>query len=342
MNKDYYKILRVKEDATQDEIKKSYRALSKQYHPDVNPEGKDVFQDIAEAYNVIGDPNKRKEYDMSLKNPYVNFNNMEDLSEFINRGFNPFVNVRRPKAPDKIVNLNLTPFESFNGVKKTVNYQRKEKCLDCDGNGGEKEICIICSGQGYQQKRFQIGGGIHIQNFTCTACQGTGFTLKTFCFNCSGQGTKPNLNSITLDIPRSIDDGNFLRIPNSGDYVNNIGYGDLIVQVRMVNDGVYQKINQNLHMNVRIAPENIFIREDIKLDHPEGPIMIKFPNKFSTAIPIRLRNKGYHTDEGRGDFILKFDVDDSLSNIDNEKLNKMTKLIKERENISNNINSPDN
>jgi len=330
MTKDYYKILGVKENATQDEIKKAYRQLSKQYHPDVNPNGKEMFQDIAEAYDNIGDAKKREEYNIKRQNPFFSSGNsdMNDIMDLFNRGYNPFARQRRQRAPDKVVILNLTPKESLLGTSKNLNYQRKHMCGGCNGQGGDRTGCGTCGSRGVVQQQFNLGGTIHFQNSTCPTCQGTGSILINRCFNCSGNGTTTELNTITIDIPKTVDDGDFLRVPNSGDYTQGAGVGDLVVQIKMINDGVYQKMGANLHMNLKIAPEDIFKKVDITLDHPEGQILVKFPLKLNTATPIRLRNKGYYFNEGRGDFIVKFDVDSSLSKLDEDKLAKIEEILK--------------
>lgn len=330
MSKDYYKILGVKENATQEEIKKAYRNLSKQYHPDVNPNGKEMFQDVAEAYENIGDENKRKQYDFQRSNPFSNMGGpgMGDIFDLFNRGYNPFSQPRRQRAPDKVVVMNLTPFESFNGITKNINYQKKHSCDTCNGQGGERVTCVTCQGRGVVQGHFELGGSLHIQNSTCPSCQGNGFMLVSRCFNCSGHGFKMGLNTITVDIPKSVDDGDFLRVPNMGDFTPNQGVGDLVVQIKMINDGVFQKMGHNLYMSLKVSPEAIFVKDDIKLDHPEGQLMIKFPPKFNTSTPVRLKNKGYYTADGRGDFIIKFDVDIQLSELSENKINSIQDILK--------------
>lgn len=329
MIKDYYKILGVKENATQDEIKKTYRQLSKQFHPDVNPEGGERFREIAEAYDTLGDEKKRQEYNFKRQNPFGGMgNDLGDLMDLFNRGYNPFAQQRRQRAPDKVIVLNLTPQESLMGVGKNLNYQRKNVCNSCSGQGGDRTQCGTCVGRGVIQQQFNLGGTIHIQNSTCPSCQGNGSVLVNRCFVCNGNGTTSGINSITIEVPKSVDDGDFLRIPNSGDFTPNMGVGDLVVQIKMINDGIYQKIGMNLHFNLKIAPEDIFTKKDITLEHPEGQIMVKFPTKLNTATPIRLRNKGYFNNDGRGDFIVKFDIDTSLSKLNEDKLSKIQELLK--------------
>lgn len=330
MLKDYYKILGVKENSSQDEIKKAYRTLSKKYHPDVNPEGKEMFQNISEAYENIGDPKKREQYDFNRNNPFNNSGpDFGDLFDLFNRGNNPFTQRRRQNAPDKVVVLNLTPFESYLGVTKDLTYQRKESCNTCNGQGGERMTCNTCHGRGVLQQQFEFGGAIHIQNTNCPSCRALGYVLTQVCFNCSGHGSKPALHKITVDIPKSVDDGDFLRVPNSGDYNPNIGVGDLVVQIKIINDGIYQKIGQNLYMNYKLSPESIFIKNDIKIDHPEGQLVVKFPLNFNTVTPIRLRGKGFLVNQGKGDFIIKFEIDSSLSNVTEEKMIQIADILKQ-------------
>ena len=329
MLKDYYKILGVKENASQDEIKKAYRNLSKQFHPDVNPEGKEMFQDIAEAYDNVGDPKKREQYDLNRNNPFINSGpDFGDLFNLFNQGNNPFNQRRKQRAPDKVVILNLTPFESYKGITKDINYQRKESCVTCNGQGGDRVTCITCQGRGLLQQQFNFGGTVHIQNTTCPSCKGNGFVLSRVCFDCSGNATKTKLKTITVDIPKSVDDGDFLRIPSAGDFVPNMGFGDLVIQIKMINDGQYQKVAQNLYMTYKVSPESIFLKEDIEIIHPDGNLMVKFPINFNTSTPIRLRGKGFQLNDTKGDFIIKFDVDNSLSKLSDEKIKSIYEILK--------------
>lgn len=331
MSKDYYKILGVKENATQDEIKKAYRNLSKKYHPDVNPDGKEMFQNISEAYENVGDPKKREQYDFNRNNPFANSGpDFGDLFDLFNRGQNPFSQRRRQTAPDKVVVLNLTPFESYLGVTKDLTYQRKESCKICNGQGGERMTCNTCHGRGVIQQQFEFGGAIHIQNTNCPSCRANGYVLTQVCYNCSGHGTKTNLHKITVDVPKSVDDGDFLRVPNSGDFTPNMGVGDLVVQIKLINDGVYQKMGQNLYMSYKLSPESLFIKDDIKLEHPDGTLMVKFPQNFNTTTPIRLRGKGYQTGQNLGDFIIKFEIDASLGTSNEETTTKIIEILKQR------------
>ena len=333
--KDFYSILGVNEKASQEEIKKAYRKLSKQFHPDVNPEGADRFKEIAEAYDTIGTESKRQEYDNKKNNPFGGMFNgsggggMDDLFSMFNDGFNPFQQRRRQRAPDKVLNVHVTPSESMLGSNKKINYHKKEQCSVCSGNGGKREQCMTCQGRGVVQQQFNFGGQIHVQTHDCPSCKGQGSVLIETCFTCNGNGHKPTFASIDIDIPRSLDNGDFLRVPNAGDYQNSVGVGDLVIQIRLNPDENFEKIGADLYANIRVSPEDFITENSFKIPHPEGELMIKVPvDTLTTEKPLRIKGKGYYINEGRGDLIVKIHVNRSLSKITKEQKEKILSILK--------------
>ena len=333
--KDFYSILGVNEKASQEEIKKAYRKLSKQFHPDVNPEGADRFKEIAEAYDTIGTESKRQEYDNKKNNPFGGMFNgsggggMDDLFSMFNGGFNPFQQRRRQRAPDKVLNVHVTPSESMLGSNKKINYHKKEQCSVCSGNGGKREQCMTCQGRGVVQQQFNFGGQIHVQTHDCPSCKGQGSVLIETCFTCNGNGHKPTFASIDIDIPRSLDNGDFLRVPNAGDYQNSVGVGDLVIQIRLNPDENFEKIGADLYANIRVSPEDFITENSFKIPHPEGELMIKVPvDTLTTEKPLRIKGKGYYINEGRGDLIVKIHVNRSLSKITKEQKEKILSILK--------------
>jgi len=333
--KDFYSILGVNEKASQEEIKKAYRKLSKQFHPDVNPEGADRFKEIAEAYDTIGTESKRQEYDNKKNNPFGGMFNgsggggMDDLFSMFNGGFNPFQQRRKQRAPDKVLNVHVTPSESMLGSSKKINYHKKEQCNVCSGNGGKREQCMTCQGRGVVQQQFNFGGQIHLQTHDCPSCKGQGSVLIETCFTCNGNGHKPTFASIDIDIPRSLDNGDFLRVPNAGDYQNSVGVGDLVIQIRLNPDENFEKIGADLYANIRVSPEDFITENSFKIPHPEGELMIKVPvDTLTTEKPLRIKGKGYYINEGRGDLIVKIHVNRSLSKITEEQKEKISSILK--------------
>ena len=333
--KDFYSILGVNEKASQEEIKKAYRKLSKQFHPDVNPEGADRFKEIAEAYDTIGTESKRQEYDNKKNNPFGGMFNgsggggMDDLFSMFNGGFNPFQQRRRQRAPDKVLNVHVTPSESMLGSNKKINYHKKEQCSVCSGNGGKREQCMTCQGRGVVQQQFNFGGQIHLQTHDCPSCKGQGSVLIETCFTCNGNGHKPTFASIDIDIPRSLDNGDFLRVPNAGDYQNSVGVGDLVIQIRLNPDENFEKIGADLYANIKVSPEDFITENSFNIPHPEGELIIKVPvDTLTTEKPLRIKGKGYYVNEGRGDLIVKIHVNRSLSKITEEQKEKILSILK--------------
>ena len=334
--KDFYSILGVNEKASQEEIKKAYRKLSKQFHPDVNPEGAERFKEIAEAYDTVGTESKRQDYDNKKNNPFGNMfggsggsGGMDDLFSMFNGGFNPFQQQRRQRAPDKVLNVHVTPSESLLGSKKKINYHKKEQCNVCTGNGGKREQCKTCQGRGVVQQQSNFNGQIFLQTHDCPACKAQGSILIETCFTCNGNGYKPTFASIEVDIPRSVDNGNFLRIPNSGDYYNSIGVGDLVVQIKLDPDENFEKIGNELFVNIRVSPEDFILKNEFKIPHPEGELIIKVPvDTLTSEKPLRIRGKGYYVENGRGDLIARIHVNRALSKLTEEDKENILNILK--------------
>lgn len=299
--KDYYKILEVEENASDEEIKKSYRNLSKKYHPDLNPEGGEKFKEISEAYEILSSKEKREKYNHQKNNPYGN-TPFEDLfSNMFNQRPNPFQN-RRKAAPDKIVKLEITPIESFLGKTKTFQYMRERACNICSGTGGELELCKTCGGQGFHIKTFGTGFMVQQIRSACPACGGRGQILIQSCYSCGGRGTKGSVEKLDLKIPVGIDDGNYLKLENMGDFKNG-ELGDLVVQCVMIPKDNFEKINNDLIYNLYLNYDDLK-KDSFTIPHPSGDLTIALPKVFDTSKPLRLKSKGYF----EGDMYVKLYV----------------------------------
>jgi len=301
--KDYYKILEVEENSTEDEIKKSYRSLSKKYHPDVNPDGAEKFKEINEAYEVLGDKEKRNNYNNSKNNPYAG-TPFQDIfnSMFGGNAPNFARQQRRKSAPDKLIKVQISPIESYKGIEKTIYYVKDNHCNACMGSGGDQQSCQTCGGSGFEVKT--VGNGFMVQHIrtACNSCGGRGFTLVHKCYNCDGRGTKPASHEVKVKLPVGVDNGQYLKLQDLGDFRNG-EYGDLVVQVEVISKDGFEKFNNYLIYNLFLNLEEIR-KDKFMIPHPDGDLNMEAPKIFDTSKPLRLRGKGYFG----GDMYVKLNV----------------------------------
>ena len=272
MAKDYYKILGVEKDASADDIKKSFKKLSMQWHPDrchddsKKAEYEEKFKEIAEAYSVLSDPQKRQEYDNPMTGG-ANFHfggfggtNFEDLFSSFGFNFNPFGNMHQGpqvvKGQSLRIVINLTLEELYNGAKKKFKYKRYDKCPTCNGSGKDantvEETCSHCGGTGQEFK--QVGGWQQIR--TCPYCGGKGKILKNPCHTCGGEGLVLVENEIEVNIPKGSMDGFQFKLDGKGHAPKggNGEYGDLLVVVREAEHEYFSRSGNDLYFVIDINP----------------------------------------------------------------------------------------
>ena len=282
---DYYKVLGVQENSDQETIKKAYRSLAKTHHPDKG--GNDeIFKKVSEAYDVLGDENKRAQYDNQRRNP------------FGNGGFNPFDSFfggggrRQPGRPDKVINITVTVTESYLGVEKEFEYPRKHKCNPCNGEGGDRVTCRVCNGVGQIQQKVAMGMFTQIFSQPCGACQSRGYTFSKVCGTCSGEGRITKNNTLKVKLPVGVDESQFLKLSGNGDYSNG-GYGNLVIKVNVVSDNNFEKIGDDLVYNAFFNYEDLS-KATLNVPHPLGDLTITLPKEFDTTKPLRVKSKGFN------------------------------------------------
>jgi len=289
-NENYYEVLGVSETATQDEIKKVYRKLAKENHPDVGGD-EDTFKKIAEAYDVLGDEPKRQEYDYRRKNPFAGVGGShEDMfQQMFNQAFGG--KRERNRVHDLVIDIDLGVIESYLGLEKDLVYKRKIKCEPCNGNGGDKQICPTCNGNGVIVR--QMGSGMFVQmvQTNCPTCNGVGSKITNPCYSCQGSGTKDEMKTVKIKLPVGIDDGQFVRLQGVGDYRNNI-YGNLVVRIRLNVENNFEKFNQHLVYNAYFTLDDLK-KDSFDIPHPDGSLKLKFPKSFDTTKPLRVKSKGF-------------------------------------------------
>lgn len=283
----YYEILGVSENATQDEIKKAFRNKSKVMHPDKGGNEED-FKKISEAYDTIGDENKRAQYDQQKNNPFGDMGgNPFDIFSQMFGGFSQ----RQRKVPDMVVEVEVGVIDSFLGKNIEVNFNRKTKCEPCNSKGGDRVVCNICKGTG--QITQQVGNSFFSNIFrtNCNSCSGRGFNFSNVCNVCHGEGKNTENVKLNLNLPKGISDGQFIKAGGYGNFHDNM-YGDAILKINIVPQNGFEKNGNDLIYNKFLSISD-FSNDKISIPHPNGELNITFPNEIDTSKPLRVRGKGF-------------------------------------------------
>ena len=229
MIRDYYSILGVAKDASQDEIKKAYRKLAFKFHPDRNPnnsEAEEKLKLINEAYNVLGNEESRRKYDQQRN--VANLFNFGDI--FSGFGFSP-----PRKGRDLTIDYNIDLYDAIYGTDVTIDYNIPSTCEECNGFGGSTEMCDSCGGNGFISKTSVFENGYSVTNTPCRVCRGRGFVVIDRCETCSGSGKINVPKKITIKVPQNLKDGRVLRVSGGGMPGENNGpNGDLFIRFNVV------------------------------------------------------------------------------------------------------------
>jgi molecular chaperone DnaJ len=323
--KNYYDILGVSESATQADIKKAYRKLSKQYHPDVNPNEEEKFKEIAEAYEILGDEGKRNDYNHKKNNPFsggagggFDFNSI--FEQMMGQQ-------RQPKAPDKIFDLKITPFESYFGVKKEIILNYHDNCGTCNGTGGDRTICGHCNGNGFVTQRMGTGMFQQLINMTCQHCHGQGSVITKACGTCGSNGRVVKTETFSVDIPKNVDNGHFFKLQNKGDYSHTTkNRGDLVLNIKLERVDNYEKVGDDLVHYKNVSAIDLLLNKQMTIKHPEGDLMVNLPRSFNSDKPLRVVKKGYRNQYNSGDFYIKIAVTNE-NDISDEIKEQIEKLL---------------
>ena len=294
----FYNVLGVNENATQDEIKKAYRKLAIEHHPDKGG-SEEKFKKISEAYDTLGDENKRAEYDNRRNNPFANQggNPFQDFQDFFG-GFK----TRRRGAPDKVIEVEVSVLESYNSSDKNITYNRNHACNTCKGSGGQKITCNACGGAGYRQVTMGTGFLTQVFRQPCNSCSGEGEMFKSRCGTCSGSGLRSETETIRIQLPHGCDESQFFKMSGKGDFYNGI-YGNLIIKIKIVPENNFEKNMDDLIYNAYLNFEDLQ-KETYQIPHPSGTLNVKIPIDFDSSKPLRVKSKGFKG----GDLFIKLFV----------------------------------
>lgn len=313
MNKrDYYEVLGVSKDASDKEIKSAFRKLAKQYHPDVNkaPDAAEKFKEAQEAYAVLSDESKRKQYDQyghaafdqmngGAGYDFSDFDFGDIFSEIFGNGFGfggggRASGPRRQKGADKLMRINLTFEEAVFGTKKTINVDVSDECPNCDGKGGLGEkTCSKCHGSGTVTAEQRTMFGSFMTRTTCPNCNGQGVSYESTCSKCRGSGRISSNKDIEVKIPAGVDTGNQLRLAGKGDAGRNGGpNGDLYLEFRVKDHELFVRDDNDIYLEVPITITEAVLGCKKEVPTLYGNVKLSIPPGSATGDKQRLKGKG--------------------------------------------------
>lgn len=330
---DYYKLLGLPRDASAEDIKKTYRKLARKHHPDLNPGNKEAearFKEVSEAYEVLSDPEKRRNYDQfgdpsgppAQAGPqaggqgfeFGGFNfgggGFEDLFQGFGGGRS---RARRagPKPGEDLQHLVRISFkDAFLGTKLPLHITHTETCKTCLGTGevpgSAKTTCSACGGRGFQEH----GVGFLKSKYECEECGGTGKKAPS-CPDCQGRGRNPKRETVTVAIPPGVEDGTKLRVAGKGEAGRRGGGpGDLYLQIQVEADPRFERRGANLYQKLPISFTEAALGAKVEIPTPEGPTTIRIPPGSQSGSKLRLKGKGMPMprSEQRGDLFAELQV----------------------------------
>ncbi len=315
--RDYYEVLGVSKGATDDEIKKAYRSLAKKYHPDMNPGDKEAevkFKEASEAYAVLSDADKRRQYDQFGHSAFeggaggaggFDFSGM-DMGDIFGDIFGDLFGTGRSRGranngPMKGANIRtsvrITFEEACFGTEKEVELTLKDECNTCHGTGAKpgttSETCSKCGGKGQvvftQQSLFGMVRNVQ----TCPDCRGTGKIIKDKCPDCYGTGYVNNKKKIQISIPAGIDNGQSVRIRDKGEPgVNGGPRGDLLVEVIVSRHPIFQRSDTDIYSTAPISFTQAALGGEVRISTVDGDVIYTVKPGTQTDTRVRLRGKG--------------------------------------------------
>lgn len=316
MNKrDYYEVLGVSKNATESEIKSAFRKLAKKYHPDVSKEenAAELFKEVQEAYAVLSDPDKRKQYDQFGHSAFTNnnggfsgfegfdFQNMSDIFDniFDGMGFGSSrsrysnANSKR-KGADILKEITIDFDEAVYGTKKDIKIDVDEECSECHGKGGFNEKhCPECHGTGTITSEQRTIFGSFLSKTTCPYCKGNGVVYEKKCTECNGKGKITSRKTITITVPAGIDNENRLRISGKGSAgINGGPNGDLYIEFIVRKHEYFERVDDDIYIELPLTITEAVLGTKKEIPTLYGNVDLTINPGTQSNEKMRLRGKG--------------------------------------------------
>lgn len=310
--RDYYEVLGVSKSASQDEVKRAYRKLARQYHPDVNkddPNAAEKFKEVSEAYEVISDGDKRARYDQfghadptqgmgggaGFDGGFGDFGGFGDIFDMF------FGGNGRQRGPQRGHDLEYELEVDFEdaafGVEEEIQIPRTETCSTCEGTGAKPgtkvEKCSVCNGSGEQQSVVNTPFGRMVNRKVCTACHGRGVNIQAPCPDCNGQGRRRVRRTVNIKVPPGVDTGTRLRMPGAGESSPNGGQsGDLHIVIRVRPHEVFERDGTNVYVDFPLTFVQAALGDEVEVPTLDGKVSLRVPEGTQTGTSFRLKGKG--------------------------------------------------
>lgn len=338
--KDYYNLLGVERSATKDDIKKAFYKLASKYHPDKKGGDEKRFKEINEAYQVLSDEKKRREYDTygqtfngagPQQGGFGGFNGGFDASDFANIQFDfgdlgdvfgdifgggsPFGGTRAKRGRDISLEIDIPFTEAIFGTERNVLLSKINVCKICLGTGAKpgtkKKTCTTCNGQGkvHDVKKTFMGSFQTVR--TCDNCHGKGQVPEEKCHECRGVGVVNSREEVNIKIPAGISNGEMIRMSQMGEAVSNGTTGDLYVKINIHAHKVWKREGNDLIINHSVKLTDALVGVKQTIDGLDGKVEIEIPSGASTGEVLRVRGRGVpyvHDKHKRGDVLVKLSI----------------------------------
>jgi molecular chaperone DnaJ len=310
---DHYQVLGVDPDASNDEIKKAYRRLARELHPDVNPdpESAELFKSVTHAYEVLSDPNSRAAYDRGGDQGF----GLGDIFESFFGGAPRGPRSRAQRGQDALLRIDLDLPEAIFGANKTITIDTAVTCESCNGScckpGTGPKVCDVCRGSGQIQRQVQSFMGLMVTTAPCGSCRGSGEVISDPCVDCRGQGRIRAQRDLELDIPAGVSDGLRLHLPNQGE----VGFGggpagDIYLEVSVRPHAIFGRDGDDLIAQLEVPVADAALGFEVEIETLDGPRTVEVKSGAQHGDVITLKGLGATRlrGKGRGDLRLEIKV----------------------------------